>query len=105
MAAPDGSVVAMFDSKVMVIEVEGSTIRYAYRDDLRRQYEIRGVSPLDLAQLRSTAGKAKPISSSATVQYLTHVYKDSHYHAADGSRAKPCRTPKAKLLPMTPYAR
>ena len=91
-----------FDSKLMVIEVVGSTIRYAYRDDLSRAYEIRSVSSWDLAKLRQTIGD-KRYSSSATVQLLTHTYSSSHFHA-DGSHAPPCRTSRDILIKLTPFA-
>jgi len=92
-----------FDSNVMSITINGSTIRYAYRDRPSAEYEIRGVSGLDLARLRSTIGKVDPISSSATVQYLTHVYKGSHFDA-NGKSVKPARQSAKSLLPRTPYS-
>ena len=91
-----------FDSTIMFITINGSTIRYAYRKHPADEYEIRGVSFIDLAQLRGTIGKGPSQSSSATVQYLTQLYKASHYRA-DGTPAKPARQKRATLLPRTPY--
>lgn len=93
-----------FESRIMSIEIHGTTIKYAYQGDAKRAYEIRGVSPHDLAQLRSTIGKPKPMSSSATVQWLSQRYAASHFRS-DGTPAEPCNTPPGHLLPMTPYAK
>jgi hypothetical protein len=89
-----------FDSRLMIIEVRGSTIRYAYRGS-DRSYELRNVAALDIAQLRRTH-QSVVYSSSATVQLLTHRYRDAHYHA-DGRRAKPSRESERSLVPLTPY--
>lgn len=86
----------------MDIEIVGSTIKYTYRANTKRAYEIRLVSDLDLARLRRTIGN-ETVSSSATVQWLTHRYSASHFYAS-GKRAKPCRIPAKALLPKTPFA-
>ena len=94
---------AAFGSELMDIEIVGSTIRYCYRGNKRRSYEIRDVNDLDLARLRRTMRDAR-YSPSATVQLLTHRYKRSHF-SASGKPARPCRIPEPVLLPRTMYAR
>ena len=90
-----------FDSTVMVIEIKGSTIRYAFKDTRTKVYEIRAVNLFDLSKLKQTNGNAK-FSSGATVSYLTHVYPMSHY-GPDGNLTTPASESKAKLLKKTPY--
>jgi hypothetical protein len=92
-----------FDSRLMDITIVGNVIKYTYRADANRSYEIRDVSDLDLARLRKTIGNER-YSSSATVQLLTHRYPESHFYAS-GKPAKPCRIAAADLLPKTPFGR
>lgn len=88
-------------SNVMLIEIEGSTIRYSFLRPDSKTYEIRGVGMTDLARLRSASGDDS-VSASATVEYLTHIYKDSHFDAA-GEPAPPSREKMASLRRKTPY--
>jgi hypothetical protein len=92
-----------FDSRLMDVEIVGSTVKYTYRADRKRSYEIRGVTDLDLARLRQTIGNER-YSTSATIQLLSHRYKTSHYYAS-GKPARPCRIRESELLPKTPFAR
>jgi hypothetical protein len=92
-----------FDSRLMEIQIVGSTIRYTFLVNRQRSFEIRNVTDLDLARLRRTIRNDR-FSSSATVQLLTHRYKESHF-TASGRPARPSRIPAEKLLPMTPFAR
>ena len=93
----------VFDSRLMHVEIAGSAIRYTFRREKTRSYEIRGVSDIDLARLRRTIGDER-YSTSATIQLLTHRYKASHYYAS-GKPARPCRIPESELIPKTPFAR
>jgi hypothetical protein len=45
-------------SKIMDIEVDGSTVKYRFRRNNAKTYEIRGVSGLDLATLRAAVKEA-----------------------------------------------
>lgn len=89
-----------FDSALMAIEIRGNTVAYQYRGKTP-VYEIREVRLNDLAKLRLT-NRSDLFSSSATVQYLTHVYAGSHY-LPSGQKPKPPRSTMAELLPKTPY--
>jgi hypothetical protein len=89
-------------SNIMRIEIHGSTIRY--KSTLRantQTYEIREVSMIDIARLKA-AGPDDTMSASATVEYQTHLYKESHYDS-DGKIAKPSRQKPASLKPKTSY--
>lgn len=89
-------------SNVMHIEIDGNTIRYRYANRAdNKSYEIRGVSMLDIARLKA-AGPDDSISASATVEYLTHLYKDSNYDS-DGKLVKPSRKRLSSLKPKTSY--
>lgn len=105
LGAPAGrqGLMDVLDSQLMQIVIVGSTVRYAYRTTPARSYEIRAVSDLDLARLRRTA-HCRQYSSSATVQLLTHRYRDSHFRS-DGTPAEPCCISEAQLLPRTPFGR
>lgn len=91
-----------FDSGLMSIEIDGSTVRYSYNSDSDAEYEIRGVSAGDLSRLRVT-NKSSRYSTSESVQWLTHEYKDSHYRAGTNEKVAPASTKKRKLT-RTPWS-
>src|SRR5687768_15753459 len=90
-------------SSVMMVRIDGTTLRYAFLSHVMDGYEIRGISSLDAANVRGAENRAADnLSVSATVQYLTHVYKDSHF-TAEGKKAKPSSESKASLRKRTLY--
>ena len=85
----------------MNIEIVGSTIKYAFKRAVAEVYEIRGVSMLDVARLKR-ASDDDTVSASATVQYMTHLYKDAHFDVR-GDVARPSRSKPEKLRPRTTF--
>ncbi len=95
-------VATIVKSNIMHIEIDGSTIRYRFTLRANTQtYEIRHVSMIDIARLKA-AGPDDSMSASATVEYQTHLHKESHYDSA-GEIAKPSRQKAASLKPKTSY--
>jgi hypothetical protein len=90
-----------FDSNIMRIEIRGQTVFYAYKDAPSIIYKICDVNLFDLSKLKQTHRNAT-FSSSATVQYLTHLYAGSHF-GPDGTTAPPASQSKKRLLKLTPY--
>lgn len=90
-----------FDSNLMRIEIRGATVLYAYKGEPRNVYKIRDVNLFDLSKLKQT-NRNDNYSSSATVQYLTHLYPGSHF-GPDGEVAPPASQSMKRLLKLTPY--
>lgn len=86
-------------STIMDIRIDGASVWYAFFEHPRRWYEIRSVSSSHIAGLRVTPGHLR-YSSSATVQWLTHRYKQFR---EDGRPVAPCRIPLRNLADKTPY--